>query len=238
MSNAQTVTPETVAGAYTELREAVRDSPGSAVESTDQIRALATALTEDICDLQSAQDGQIIVPEHMDANDIADLLSAAAATLRSLVNDRDALMAAREWEYNTSAADQHRNPDVKTTESLLERLADEQNSTGDFDREELAGHAAWFHAIRNFVAHHIHDNRLEDQYQFDAFGVRPSMTLVGVHQLIDAARNGAEITADDLVWATQGPERLRGQHDVIAATPPCLRSTMGATTTHSDGEAR
>lgn len=228
MTVPRTITPAIVAEAYTEMRDRVREHPREALANTNQIRALASALTEDVLDLDALAEGQLVLPAHVTPADVADLLASAAATIRELVNDRETLMAAREWDIDTEAAHGIEAPSPADSEALLAALSDSGCSTGDFDRDELRAHVAWFHGVRNFVVHHKSDEQRDDQYQFDAFGLRPSMALMGLHHLMDAAQIGAIITSEDLLWATQGPERLRSDHAVAEAVPPCLRPAPDA----------
>ncbi|KXO98416.1 Uncharacterised protein (plasmid) [Tsukamurella tyrosinosolvens] len=228
--NAAEISPDAVAAAYTAMRTKIRRDPNAALSDTAEIRTLANALTEDIVDPDASAEDRFEPVPQTSVRDVTDLLAAAASTIRGLVNDRDALMAARSWERDTELANRIAPPDPAASEQLLAELADTARSTGEFDREVIRAHAVWFHATRNFVVHRESDRQRSDQYLFDAFGVRPSMALLALHQLIDAAEQGAVITADDLVWATQGPERLRG--DLAAAPdeycPPCLRPAQGA----------
>lgn len=210
-------TATAVIQARAELGQLIGDEP---ISGTEHIYALVRLLREEIS--QPLADGGSI-----DQGLLADAIRTSALTLKDLVDDRDALMAAHDWRESSEALRITNELPYPEREQVLMLMGQLENAEpgGEITvpRDLALAAIAWFHTTQNFIVlEHAARNRA-DRYSYDAISAGASLSQINLERLTELAHAGVQITAADLEWAQQGLERLRGERPESEFTPPCMR---------------
>ncbi|WP_133616603.1 hypothetical protein [Leucobacter luti] len=199
---------------------------GEVTGDTADISTLASLLEQESEALFGETEGQLLPA----------LIRAASKHLRGLVVDRDALMQTRHWEEHVGA-DIGPLPDRDDTAALRSELracvgrGDELTAAKTvLDARALLSHVEWYSSIRNFVVlHRAQENAAwEEAHDARVKGLSGILTQRAVQRLIEEQESGHLILADDLRWALEAGDRLRG--DSKDLNPPLTKRANSRTT--------
>lgn len=203
-----------------------RTAAGEHLDDTEQIKALATLLEHETATFEDDPGTDNVMVEILEPARLEALLKSAARTLRELVNDRDSLMAARDWETQTFDVHQIAMPERDESAALIAQLEAEAAELVTLSRKQVLAHVFWFQSksTRNFIALQESSDRRNAGARPDTFGIGPVMVQNSIEHLRELAQEpGVVLTPADLDWALNSLGRLRSPigEDV---TPPCTRA--------------
>lgn len=201
-----------------------RTAAGEHLDDTEQIKALATLLEHETATFEDDPGTDNVMVEILEPARLEALLKSAARTLRELVNDRDSLMAARDWETQTFDVHQIAMPERDESAALIAQLEAEAAELVTLSRKQVLAHVFWFQSVSNFVAYEESSNRRHADARADTFGIGPVMVQNSIEHLRELVQKpGVVLTAGDLDWALNSLGRLHGSLSEDA-TPPCKRA--------------